>query len=127
MQTNAKVPELSGIVVSSDANELLAVAEKYRAEGVQTRKREDFYASDTGKFTCTVYVIGISRRLTVLEVSHSQYFEHIAEAEVGDADEVLYCPVTVIQWLKAPTNSIFLTCIWSFDPTTGTICFSSRF
>ena len=51
---------------SADADELLAVAEKYRAEGVQTRKREDFYASDTGKFTCTVYVIGISRRLTVL-------------------------------------------------------------
>ena len=92
MQTNAKVPELSGIVVSSDADELLAVADKYRAEGVQTRKREDFYASDT--------------------VSHSQYFEHIAESEVGDADEVLYCPVTVIQWLKAPTNSIFLTCTY---------------
>jgi CMP-N-acetylneuraminic acid synthetase len=67
-----KVPELTGIVVSSDNDEMLAVAAKY--EGVETRKREDYYASDT--------------------VTHSEYFEHIAAAEVGDADEVLYAPVT---------------------------------
>jgi CMP-N-acetylneuraminic acid synthetase len=67
-----KVKELTGIVVSSDDDDLLAVAAKY--EGVETRKREAYYASDT--------------------VTHSEYFEHIAQDEVGDADEVLYAPVT---------------------------------
>ena len=96
---------MSGIVVSSDDSELLSVAEKYKSEGVQTRKREDFYASDT--------------------VTHSEYFEHIAEAEVGDADEVLYCPVTVIQWLHAISMQLLMTFVFSWNPP-GAICFCSR-
>ena len=69
-----KVPELSGIVVSSDDDEMLAVAAKYKAYGVRTLKREAFYASD--------------------QISHSDYWEYIAAVAVGDADEVLYAPVT---------------------------------
>ena len=67
-----EVKGLTGIVVSSDSEEMLERAARY--EGVTTIARDPFYATST--------------------VSVADYFEHVADELEGLAETVLYAPVT---------------------------------
>lgn len=70
LETLKKVPGISNIIVSSDDDRLLAIAEKH---DIDTHKREYYYASD--------------------ECTGSEFFENLANVLKG-YDNIMYSPVT---------------------------------